>query len=405
MPSAIYDEYEKVSLLGARERCPGLRRYTHYFVALFLLVTMMCVIKPGMSGEILGKKREEPTLPLNNFKNPRQKCRDDVEYCAAILTICTPFRIDDPEIGFKATLRSWYKNLVWMKEPGRTLFVLFESSELGMQYLRNLVSEEAPDWNIELLPFRYDPSWQTEKYTGGGGGGAYINFVLAHEIYFSYPILDGYQYLMRFDDDITVLEPSSFDIFEDMHKNDIMVGWKQHIMDNDVALNSKVVPETISYVGDATLPGEMVSDPSGQFQFPLSDVWGIVHDKSNPANHHENGLIWRNWLVAGCVEMYNLDIFRNVHYKAFVSRQTVTDGLRGIPDHKNKYWEQELKTLWMQIFVPLQKWKSYSCFLSVQHKRHDINHWFFNYCDYKTNARQSRGHCTLDPDPEQMRIC
>ena len=131
--------------------------------------------------------------------------------------------IHDKQFGFPVTLESWHRHLKWMAQPGRTLFVMISEQEANEETLA-LLRSKAPTWDVQFVKFNYSPEWQSGGFKGGGGGGAQINWMLAMQMYFDMKFLEGYKFLMRFDDDIRVLSPSTMDVFQDMHDNGIQVG-------------------------------------------------------------------------------------------------------------------------------------------------------------------------------------
>ena len=281
------------------------------------------------------------------------------------------------------SLPNWQENLPWMV-----------NHHLAVLYVRNAVTDEeleeirklATSWDIMFIPFDYDPAWQTEVYQGGGGGGAYINWLLAYSIYFDFPELRGFKYFLRLDDDIQFHRMATQDFFEDMEKDEIRVGWVQHIPDNEVALQSSLFDDVQAYVN------------SSARTFPLSEIWPQVSVLENRGQHNQFNN-WRPYLSAGCVEMYHTNVFRNEHYKAYLSSIHAAEQLK-----KPVYWEQELKTMWQQIYVPVDKWRSYACSLPVFHKTMDtVDHWFISSgCDFDNRQIIDRGYCDLDPE---MRFC
>jgi hypothetical protein len=275
--------------------------------------------------------------------------------------------------------------------------------ETSRDSIESLLKSKAPTWDVQLVPFKYDPAWQSDVFKGGGGGGAYINWLLAHDMYFGLNhFIDKYQYLMRLDDDVSARSLSPRDVFQDMHDNGIRVGWVQHIFDNAVAMASNLVDKAAGYVGQGTAVGSPVG--KAPHTFPLSNVWPLMYSPKhlslkNPTDNSRPSK-WRPVLAAGCVEMYNLDVFRNQQYKDYLAAIGADTELKA-----RHYWEQELKTIWMEMFVGIDQWKSYGCWMDLQHKDIPKEAWFFNKCDYKTGKPTARDRCVADPDPKKMRIC
>ena len=243
----------------------------------------------------------------------------------------------------------------------------------------------APTFKIKLLPFQYNKTFQDTAYTGGGGGGAWINWMLAHEIYFNTPYLDQFDYFMRMDDDVFFYAKSAGDPFVALATAGARVGWKQKIPDNDVALASDLFSRANTF--------------STTFA-ALGDVWPQVSVLANrgPHNTHSN---WRPYLVAGCVEIYAASVFRTRAYQSYLAAVGAMEGLR-----QRLYWEQEVKTMWMQLSVPADEWLCVGCLMPMTHKnerQHD-NFWYIDSeCDFRSGLLTGPGTvCTLDP---QMRFC
>ena len=67
------------------------------------------------------------------------------------------------------------------------------------------------------------------------------------------------------------------------------------------------------------------------------------------------------------------------------------------------YLEQEVKTMWQQIYVPLRQWRFYGCALPVAHKKMESRFdWFAAKCNFTTRELLDREWCDADPE---MRIC
>jgi GDP-4-dehydro-6-deoxy-D-mannose reductase len=281
------------------------------------------------------------------------------------------------------SLPGWRQYMGWMKNYDLVVFYVRGGADDADLAAFHTI---APDWNIKLIPFEYDPAWQTEVFRGGGGGGAYINWILAYNLYFATPELDQYEYMMRFDDDIEFFENSTLDIFADMKQRGIEVGWAQHIFDNEIGLQSPLYRDVQEYV--ATAPKA----------FQVSDVWPVVTHPNNTGPYNTFST-WRPYLTAGCVEMYKASVFRNENYREFLEQVHAATNLK-----QSFYWEQELKTMWQQVYVPAEKWRCYGCALPIFHKETiSIDHWFFSKgCSFPNHTVMDRGRCDVDPE---MRFC
>ena len=290
-------------------------------------------------------------------------------------------------------LSNWYENMPWMKNDNYALVIFYVDGPAGardedLTALREL----APSWNVVFVPFQYDPEWQTSVFTTpNAGGGPYVNWLLAHDMYFKYnsvPALRDAKYMMRFDDDIIFSAPSVGDPFLALATAGKRVGWKQNIPDNSGGLQSGMFERAVAYA--PTLGTR------------LSDIWPLVSVEKNrgPDNKHS---AWRPYLVAGCVEVYAVDVFRSEEYRDFLSGTRAAQLLR-----ESKIWEQEVKTMWMQLSVPAHEWVCVACLLPVGHKIIDERNtrlWFFDKsCDYSSGrvTGSDRGQCTLDPE---LRFC
>lgn len=193
---------------------------------------------------------------------------------------------------------------------------------------------------------------------------------------------------MRMDDDITFYRPSVGDPFLELALDGRRVGWKQLIPDNDVALSSDLFSRASAF--GATFSG-------------LGDVWPVV---TAPENRGPNTIsAWRPYLVAGCVEIYRADVFRTPRYQEYLAAVGAREGLK-----QRAYWEQEVKTMWMQLSVPAAEWKCVACLLPLTHKeeRHHDNTWFVDSdCDFERGVvlrvpKGNRGDCGVDPE---LRFC
>ena len=270
-----------------------------------------------------------------------------------------------------STLANWVANAWWMT---RYAFVVFYAEE-------HVSSDDLA--TITFVPFNYDAAWQDSAYTGGGGGGPWINWMLAHEMFFNVPELMPFDYFMRMDDDITFFAPSTSDPFLELYLSGARVGWKQDIADNDDALASNLFERTNTF--STTFP-------------TLSDVWPLVSIEANRGPNKISN--WRPYLVAGCVEIYAVSVFRTPAYQMYLAAVGAADGLR-----KRSYWEQEVKTMWMQLSVNASEWRCVACLLPLSHKgRHLDDTWFVSSeCDFERGILKTRGDvCTLDPD---FRFC
>jgi len=194
---------------------------------------------------------------------------------------------------------------------------------------------------------------------------------------------------MRMDDDITFYRPSTGDPFLELALSGARVGWKQLIPDNDVALSSDLFSRASNF--------------SASLGPALSDVWPVV---SRPENRGPNTISnWRPYLVAGCVEIYNANVFRTKSYRDYLASVGAREGLK-----QRLYWEQEVKTMWMQLSVPAKDWKCVACLLPLTHKgeRHHDNTWFVDKdCDFERGVllgipKGNRGDCGADPE---LRFC
>jgi hypothetical protein len=306
--------------------------------------------------------------------------RDTVFPSAALIVIYSERRR-----SLLGSLANWAANAWWMT---RYELVIFYVEGLAAAADLAAFAALAPGWRITLLPFSYDAAWQTEAYAGGGGGGPYISWLLAHEIYFNTSALDRFDYFMRMDDDITFTRPSVGDPFLELALSGARVGWKQLIPDNDAALKSDLFDRARAF---------------GATFAALSDVWPVVTD---PANRGPNTISnWRPYLVAGCVEIYRADVFRTEGYRAYLTAVGAADLLK-----RRAAWEQEVKTMWMQLSVRADEWRCVACLLPLTHKgeRHHDNTWFVDKdCDYDRGVllrvpNGNRGSCGADA---AMRFC
>ena len=110
------------------------------------------------------------------------------------------------------------------------------------------------------------------------------------------------------------------------------------------------------------------------------------------------GHVWRSYLSAGCVELYARKVFANPHYDAFLAGAHIKRGLLN-----GLYYEQEVKTIWNQIYVDINRWKFYGCRMPAAHKYMSTRSvWFLTHCNYTTGQLFNRQNCDADP---QMRIC
>jgi hypothetical protein len=292
-------------------------------------------------------------------------------------------------------LGNWHANMPYMGNNAHyNLVIFYVGGDAGarpedLAALRAL----APTWRVTLVPFQYDPAWQTSVFTTpNAGGGPYVNWLLARDMYFNFndvPALRDADYFMRFDDDIVFSQPSAGDPFLALARAGKRVGWKQWIPDNWGGLQSGMFERAAAYA------------PS--LGAGLSDVWPLVSDEKNrgPDNTHT---AWRPYLVAGCVEIYAVDVFRSAAYQDFLAGTRAAELLR-----ESKIWEQEVKTMWMQMSVPADDWLCVACLLPVGHKIIDDRNtqlWFLgeDLCDYNSGliSGNDRGHCDLDPG---LRFC
>ena len=270
---------------------------------------------------------------------PRSAFRDVVFPRAALIVIFSEHRR-----SLLSTLANWAANAWWMTRY--EFFVFYVEGKADPADIAKIATL-APLWKITMLPFSYDPSWQSEAYTGGGGGGPYISWLLAHEIYFSIPALSPFDYFMRMDDDISFISPSVGDPFLDLALSGARVGWKQIIPDNDGALGSDLFPRAQAF--------------SASLGANLSSVWPLVSVRANRGPNTISD--WRPYLVAGCVEIYATSVFRTPVYQAYLASVGAAEGLK-----RRAYWEQEVKTMWMQLSVPIDEWKCIACVLPLRHK-------------------------------------
>ena len=241
------------------------------------------------------------------------------------------------------SLPNWAANAWWMTRY--ELVILYAAGKADPADLAAF-ARLAPLWKITLIPFTYDPMWQTEAFKGGGGGGPYISWLLAHEIYFSIDALRRFDYFMRMDDDITYYRPSVGDPFLELATSGARIGWKQLIPDNDAALRAPLFARALEF---------------GKKFAGLSDVWPLVtvHENRGPNTISD----WRPFLVAGCVEIYHASVFRVPAYQAYLAAVGAAELLK-----KRAVWEQEVKTMWMQLSVPKAEWKCIACLLPMTHK-------------------------------------
>lgn len=101
--------------------------------------------------------------------------------------------------------------------------------------------------------------------------------------------------MSRLDSDIQFHRPSTADVFEDMERDDIHVGWVQHIPNNGDALASSLFSDTEAYV----------QSDGGKKEYPMSDIWPQVSIEANRG--HANPLNnWRPYLSAGKQEKNTL---------------------------------------------------------------------------------------------------
>ena len=289
----------------------------------------------------------------------------------------------------KSSLPKWAEYVPWAHGVYPIIVFVWEGvSETVHDELKRLAGP------LELRVVKFAYGWGQEGDHAGNGGGAWINFILAYGM-FHHEALKDIDYLLRFDEDVFPYDLCPYDVFADMHFNGIKAGWVQHIGDNEVSLGSGIQNQAIEYA--KTSP------------FKLSDTWSLyTHPNSS---HHAwkywwagpqfYSSLWRPYLVAGCIELYNINIFRNnTHYDDFWNKMNAEAGLKA-----SRFWEQELKSLFIQMFVPLQQTRSYACALPVAHKdKAGIALWMYHSCHFDIGyPTEKRGHC--DADLPLMRVC
>lgn len=230
-------------------------------------------------------------------------------------------------------------------------------------------------------------------------GYIWCSYFLSIEMY-EHPAIEYLEYLIRFDDDVLVEQFAFFDIFQDMKENNISVGWKQNLCDNGASLMTRSHLIAYNWYQNKTKFGIMNQ----------TDSFNLVWKTSIPKNTtgrsllmwhgFDHNLFYRSSTIAGVVEMYKIEIFRSDLYREYAQ-------LMKPSFNATAFTEQITKTMWMEMLLPLSKFKFYACALSVFHKvPNDVEHWFFHsHCDYSKNQLKNpkdRKHCDLDP---QMRIC
>jgi hypothetical protein len=333
---------------------------------------------PTMS--ILKIKRVFP-MHLATYKS--QKCDELKDFDSAIITLHG--RIKERLMTYIPT----WQRLTWIigKYP---VIIFYDSNNTWVNpvFIEEFQSK-APSICTIFIPVN-----QTHP-----NGYIWCSIFLSIEMY-KHPAIEYLDYLLRMDDDVAVDEFAFVDIFEDMKKNNISVGWKQNLCDNKHSLDT-------SYHLNAY---KWYQNKVNESVMNITDSFNLVWRTSIPKNTDGRSLeMWRQFgpqlyfrstLIAGVVEMYRIDIFRSELYQEYA--QFMKPGLENVA-----FTEQITKTMWMEMLLPLSAFKSYACALSVYHKdTSKIEHWFLHsHCDYgraRLKNINDRKHCNIDPE---MRIC
>eukprot|EP01012_Entosiphon_sulcatum_P054004 TRINITY_DN7444_c0_g1_i1.p1 TRINITY_DN7444_c0_g1~~TRINITY_DN7444_c0_g1_i1.p1 ORF type:complete len:344 (+),score=43.66 TRINITY_DN7444_c0_g1_i1:37-1032(+) len=258
---------------------------------------------------------------------------------------------------FFESIRSWDKHLLFAR--GKYPIVIFyltgvenELSEADKTKLR----QNAPHLQLEFYPVRHvipevyrrmKKKILENQMPKRGFGYIFCSQFLGFEMFLQ-PRIKEAEYILRLDDDISFDHDAAFDVFADMHKNNIAVGWnciKAQWNKSSAHMDERIVAFVDSY------------RQSGRSISPL-------YKENMP------GGVWNLRLYAGCVELYKADVFVNPEYFSFLEKIDMMEGI-----YLYSWMEQAYKTLWMEISVPPQNWKRYACELPTLH-RHTRDTWF-----------------------------
>eukprot|EP00668_Euglena_longa_P000309 GGOE01000404.1.p1 GENE.GGOE01000404.1~~GGOE01000404.1.p1 ORF type:complete len:336 (-),score=63.33 GGOE01000404.1:82-1056(-) len=247
-------------------------------------------------------------------------------------------------------IKTWEKNLAFAKHQYPVIVfyltgVKGQLSEAQMETLRasapSLLLEFHPVQHV--IPDRFRSNIRRileHQMPKRGLGYIFCSQFLGFEM-FKHPRLQGTEYILRLDDDITFDHPAEIDLFHNMQRENITVGWNCIKKQWDKS-SGEMDGRIHRYVASRQAAGKAVQ--------PM--YHGLM----------PNG-IWNMRLYAGCVEAYRSSLFVNEEYYDFLERIDMLDGI-----YQHSWMEQAFKTLWMAIVTPPQNWKRFACELPTLHR-------------------------------------
>uniref|UniRef100_A0A7S4LN37 Hexosyltransferase n=1 Tax=Eutreptiella gymnastica TaxID=73025 RepID=A0A7S4LN37_9EUGL len=254
-------------------------------------------------------------------------------------------------LRFFQCIKTWEKHLQFVKRRKYPIIVFYltgvkdELSADQMQTLRasapSLVLEFHPVTHVIPQRFRGNIKKILEHQMPKRGlGYIFCSQFLGFEM-FKHPRLQSAEYILRLDDDITFDADAATDLFEDMHRHNISVGWnciKKQWDKSSAQMDGRIQ----AYVDRRRAAG-----------LPVQPAF----DDLMP-----NGT-WNMRLYAGCVEVYRAALYVSEAYYAFLEEIDMLEGI-----YMRSWMEQAFKTLWMAIVTPPDAWRRYACELPTLHR-------------------------------------
>jgi GDP-4-dehydro-6-deoxy-D-mannose reductase len=283
------------------------------------------------------------------------------------------------------TLPTWHANLQWM--GNYEFFVFFDPRTVPTSYLEQ-VAPLAPTWKITFIRQEVDLAWYQNPPLPSESD-PFEEWTKIYSLYFSTPELAGFDYIMRLEPTVYVLQNATVDVFADMASSNVQIGWAQQKKANPIAWQGPLLADIQRYVQ---------YHPK---KFYVSDVWRRVNQANNTQLF---GTEWSPFLSAGgLIELYSMKVYRNAQFLAFLQYLQATSKLL-----QRQYFEAEVKTMWAQIFVPAEKWKLYACALPVytdaSASTPSSPDLLSSSCDFESNLLVSREGVACISDPG-LRFC
>eukprot|EP01079_Euglenida_sp_SAG-EU17-18_P011279 gene11279-2051_t len=258
-------------------------------------------------------------------------------------------------------LLSWAKYFKMPASGGYPILVFYlhgTLSPLEMQSLRMC----APKYTLEFYPTNLNHYMPAGTKFGGTiqplppvgtcpNGAEYLRAAklaqfLGYEM-FKHPRVQQFEYLLRLDEDIHFDGHSTTDVFRDMAAGGILVGWNQGISDNIRSMESSLLPKSKAWAEARGKAGLFNVSSTWRRSFYSGKSWTERQwMKTNSTR------VWNHHMVAGCVEMYHLDVSINQHYV--------------------EYLTERVKTIFMKLYVDIERFKYYGCQLDTNHKHGTI---------------------------------